>query len=84
MGMAAPASNNASPAPRAREISAITGLRGMFRQSGAIVSITVTTAVLSVSASPGITQAYVFAVFAVILLAAVPLIISMPDHRGSW
>ncbi|GAA3081857.1 MDR family MFS transporter [Pseudonocardia yunnanensis] len=84
MGMAAPASNNASLHLAPREISAITGLRGMFRQSGAIVSITVTTAVLSVSTSPGITQAYVFGVFAVILLAAVPLIISMPDHRGSW
>jgi MFS family permease len=84
MGMAAPASNNASLHLAPREISAITGLRGMFRQSGAIVSITVTTAVLSVSASPGITQAYVFGVFAVILLAAVPLIVSMPDHRGSW
>jgi MFS family permease len=84
MGMAAPASNNASLHLAPREISAITGLRGMFRQSGAIVSITVTTALLSVTASPGITQAYVFAVFAVILLAAVPLIVSMPDHRGSW
>jgi MFS family permease len=84
MGMAAPASNNASLHLAPREISAITGLRGMFRQSGAIVSITVTTALLSVSASPGITQAYVFGVFAVILLAAIPLILAMPDHRGSW
>jgi MFS family permease len=84
MGLAAPASNNASLHLAPREISSITGLRGMFRQSGAIVSISITTALLSVSAQPGITQAYVFAVFAVILLAAVPLILSMPDHRGSW
>jgi MFS family permease len=84
MGMAAPASNNASLHLAPREISSITGLRGMFRQSGAIVSISITTALLSVSAQPGITQGYVFAVFAVILLAAVPLILSMPDHRGSW
>jgi MFS family permease len=84
MGMAAPASNNASLHLAPREISSITGLRGMFRQSGAIVSISITTALLSVSAQPGITQAYVFVVFAVILLAAVPLILSMPDHRGSW
>jgi MFS family permease len=84
MGMAAPASNNASLHLAPREIASITGLRGMFRQSGAIVSISVTTALLSVSTEPGITQAFVFAVFAVILLAAVPLILSMPDHRGSW
>lgn len=84
MGMAAPASNNASLHLAPQEISAITGLRGTFRQSGAIVSITVTTALLSVSAQPGIMLAYVFGVFAVILLAAVPLILSMPDHRGSW
>jgi MFS family permease len=84
MGMAAPATNNASLHLAPGEIASVTGLRGMFRQSGAIVSISVTTAVISASAQPGIAQAWSFAVLAVILLGTLPLILAMPDHRGSW
>jgi MFS family permease len=84
MGVAAPASNNASLHLAPAEVASITGLRGMFRQSGAIVSISVATAILSISAQPGITQAYVFVAFAAILATAIPLIIVLPDHRGAW
>jgi MFS family permease len=84
MGIAAPATNNASLHLAPTEVASITGLRGMFRQSGAIISISVTTAVLAVSTQPGTTQAYVFAAFAVILAGAIPLIIALPDHRGAW
>jgi MFS family permease len=84
MGIAAPASNNASLHLAPTEIASITGLRGMFRQSGAIISISIATTVLSVSGRPGLAQAYVFVAFAAILLVAIPLIFTMPDHRGSW
>ena len=84
MGMAAPASNNASLHLAPAEVASITGLRGMFRQSGAIVSISVATAILSIATQPGIAQAYVFVAFAAILLTAIPLIIALPDHRGGW
>jgi MFS family permease len=84
MGIAAPASNNASLHLAPGEVASITGLRGMFRQSGAIISISVTTAILSISTQPGITQAYVFTVFAALLATAIPLIIVLPDHRGAW
>lgn len=84
MGIAAPATNNASLHLAPTEIASITGLRGMFRQSGAIVSISVATAILAVSTQPGVTQAYVFAAFAVILAGTIPLIIALPDHRGAW
>jgi Na+/melibiose symporter-like transporter len=84
MGIAAPASNNASLHLAPGEVASITGLRGMFRQSGAIISVSLTTAILSISAQPGLAQAYVFVAFAAILAAAIPLILALPDHRGAW
>jgi EmrB/QacA subfamily drug resistance transporter len=84
MGMSMPASNNASLQLAPEQIAAITGLRGMFRQAGAITAVAVTTAVLARSAHPGVTQAYVFLVFAAILLLLVPLVRLVPEHRGSW
>jgi MFS family permease len=84
MGIAAPASNNASLHLAPGEVASITGLRGMFRQSGAIISVSLTTAILSISTQPGLAQAYVFVAFAAILATAVPLIIALPDHRGAW
>jgi hypothetical protein len=39
---------------------------------------------VAAAASPGLAHALVFVVFAGILVAAVPLIVTMPDHRGSW
>ena len=84
MGMAVPASNNAGLQLAPDQIASIAGLRGMFRQSGAIIAVSVTTAVLANSANPGLAQAHAFVVLAVLMLAAVPLIFTIPDHRGSW
>jgi MFS family permease len=84
MGIAVPASNNASLQLAPDQIAAITGLRGMFRQAGAITAVSVTTAVLARSAHPGIMQAYVFLVFAVILVLLVPLVRLVPEHHGGW
>lgn len=84
MGITAPSANNATLHLAPDHIAAITGLRGMFRQSGAILAVSVTTAVLARSDQPGITQAYSFGVFAALLLISIPLIRSIPDHRGRW
>jgi EmrB/QacA subfamily drug resistance transporter len=84
MGMAVPASNNAGLQLAPDQIAAIAGLRGMFRQSGAIIAVSITTAVLANSADPGIAQAHAFVVLAALLLAAIPLVLTIPDHRGSW
>jgi hypothetical protein len=56
----------------------------MFRQAGSITAVAVVTAVLARSASPGITEAYSFLVFAVILLVLIPLVRFVPEHKGSW
>jgi hypothetical protein len=61
---------------------------GMFRQSGAITAVSVTTAVIARSAHPGIVQAHVFIIFGalllLLLLLMLPLVKLVPDHHGNW
>lgn len=84
MGLSIPASNNASLQLAPDQISAISGLRGMFRQSGGIIAVSITTALLAHSTDPGGTQAHTFTIFAAVLLLIVPFTFLVPDHRGSW
>ena len=84
MGVCTPAANNATLQLAPDQAAAVAGLRGMFRQSGAITAVSVTAAVVARSAHPGLAQAHVFEVFAAILILALPLILAVPEHRGSW
>jgi EmrB/QacA subfamily drug resistance transporter len=100
MGLSVPASNNASLQLAPDQVAAIAGLRGMFRQSGAITAVSVTTAVIARSAgaaavvggtssaaanaAAGAVQAHTFVVFAAILILSIPLIKLVPEHHGSW
>jgi EmrB/QacA subfamily drug resistance transporter len=84
MGLSVPASNNASLQLAPDQVAAIAGLRGMFRQSGSIIAVSVTTALIARSPHPGIVQAHVFLVFAALLLVLLPLIRLVPDHHGNW
>ena len=84
MGLSVPAANNASLQLAPDQVAAIAGLRGMFRQSGAITAVSVTTSVIARSAHPGIVQAHVFVVFGALLLLMLPLVKLVPDHHGNW
>jgi EmrB/QacA subfamily drug resistance transporter len=84
MGLSVPASNNASLQLAPDQVAAIAGLRGMFRQSGSIIAVSVTTAIIARSHDPGIMQAHVFVVFACLLVAILPLVWLVPDHHGNW
>ena len=84
MGMAVPATNNATLQLAPDQVAAITGLRGMFRQSGSILTISATTALLATAHDPAIAQSRVFLVFAVLMVALIPLILVVPDHHGQW
>jgi EmrB/QacA subfamily drug resistance transporter len=84
MGMSVPASNNASLQLAPDQVAAIAGLRGMFRQSGAIIAVSISTALLARSHDPGMTQAHVFLGFAVVLVLIAPMVWLVPDHRGAW
>jgi EmrB/QacA subfamily drug resistance transporter len=84
MGTATPAMNNAAMSLAPDQAAAIAGLRGMFRQTGGITAISVTSAFVARSADPGLAQAYVFLAFAVLLALALPLIFRVPDQHGRW
>ncbi len=84
MGVCMPAANNATLQLAPEQAAAVAGLRGMFRQSGAITAVSVTSAVVARSSSPGLAQARVFEVFAALLILALPLILAVPEHRGRW
>jgi len=84
MGLSVPASNNASLQLAPDQVAAIAGLRGMFRQSGSITAVSVTTAIMARSDHPGLVQAHVFLVFAVLLVLLLPLIRLVPEHHGTW
>jgi hypothetical protein len=84
MGLSVPAANNASLQLAPDRVAAIAGLRGMFRQAGAITAVSVTTAVIARSAHPGLVQARVLLVFAALLLLMLPLVRLVPDHHGTW
>jgi EmrB/QacA subfamily drug resistance transporter len=84
MGVASPATNNASLQLAPEHVAAIAGLRGMFRQAGSITAVSVTTAILARSADPGLTQGIIFAVFAVVMLCTLPFMRLVPEYRGGW
>ncbi len=85
VGVAAPATNNATLSQNPTEIASTAALRGAVRQIGGIVSISIATAYASRSVDPGIALSHVFIVFSLILLVIVnPLVWLLPDQRGSW
>jgi MFS family permease len=84
MGISTPSANNATLQLAPEQAAAVAGLRGMFRQAGAITAVSITGSIVARSADPGIAQARVFLVFAAILIAALPLVVRVPEHRGRW
>ena len=84
MGAAMPAANNATLSFATENVAAITGLRGMFRSTGSIIAVSVMTAVVARSSNPGTALGWGFVFFAIPVIAVVPLIMMLEDHRGSW
>lgn len=84
MGTSVPASNNAILNLAGGEVAAVAGLRGMFRQSGGIIAVSISTAVLARSAHPGTALAAIFQVFSLLMLACIPLMFLVADQRGRW
>jgi EmrB/QacA subfamily drug resistance transporter len=84
MGLALPAANNAILQLAPDQVAGISGMRGMFRQGGSIMSVSVATAILAGSAHPGLTLGHVFIGFSCLLIIVLPLISRVPEHRGDW
>ena len=84
VGVAAPATNNATLQRAPDQVAGMVGLRQMFRQSGGIFYVSTATAYLARSSHPGLAQAHVFVIQAVVLLVMIGLVFRIPDHKGSW
>lgn len=83
-GFSSPASRNAGLQLAPDQSAALAALRSTGRQVGQIAAVSITTAIIAQSATPGQLQAKVFVAFAVLLVACLPVIARVPEHRGSW
>ena len=81
MGMTAPAANNACIELMPHRVATITGIRGMFRQTGGAISISVATLTLQNIGDMARGFQIVFFGLAIIMLIIMPVIFLMP-HRA--
>lgn len=79
-----PATRNAGLQLEPEHSSTLAALRSMSMQIGTIVMVTLATAILASSSKPGVMQAQIFLISALVLVASLPLIAHVPEHRGSW
>jgi EmrB/QacA subfamily drug resistance transporter len=84
MGLAAPSSANAGLHLVPEQAAAVSGLRVLFRQAGAIIAISVVTAVTSAAADPAAANTAAFLALAVVMAGAVALAMRIPNQRGRW
>ncbi len=82
MGIALPASNNACIELMPNRVASITGVRGMFRNSGGALSIAITTLLLDNIGSMALGFTVAFFGLGIVMLIALPLIFVMPKSPG--
>ncbi len=83
-GFASPASRNAGLQLAPDQSAALAALRSTGRQVGQIAAVSITTTIIAQSAAPGQLQARVFVAVAILLVACLPVVARVPEHRGSW
>jgi EmrB/QacA subfamily drug resistance transporter len=83
-GVINPASRNAGLQLAPEQSSTIAALRSMSLGFGSVVTVSIATAVLASSNDPGGIQSWTYFVASVLLVAGMPLITRVPEHRGSW
>jgi EmrB/QacA subfamily drug resistance transporter len=79
MGLAAPSSNNAALDLAPHKAAELTGMRGMFRQTGGIIGIAGVVVALSFFQDQGEGLTKIFLVLAGILSLTIPLSLMIPD-----
>lgn len=79
-----PASRNAGLQLAPESAATLAAVRSGGMQVGAIITVSVATALLAASTDPGVTQAWFYAAAAGVFLLALTLVSRVPEHRGSW
>ncbi|NPV89163.1 MAG: MFS transporter [Firmicutes bacterium] len=80
-GMTSPSSNNAAIELMPDKISAITGIRGMFRTAGGILGVSGVVLMLSLFTDPAEGFRMVFMGMGVLLVLGIPLVREVPDGK---
>lgn len=83
-GTVNPASRNAGLQLEPEKAPAIAAVRSMCMQLGKIATVSIATAIIASADHPGDMQAWIYAAAIVVLLAGLPLIHRVPEHRGAW
>lgn len=83
-GATNPATRNAGLQLAPRSAATLAAIRSGGMQVGAILTVSIGTALIAAAANPGTAQAWFYAAAAVVYVMAAPLITRVPEHRGSW
>lgn len=83
-GTVNPASRNAGLQLAPQLASTLAALRTLAIQIGTITFISIVTMVLSTATDPGISQAWIYGAWGLLVLASLPVIAYVPEHHGAW
>lgn len=83
-GSVNPASRNAGLQLAPESAATLAALRTLAMQIGTITFISIVTMVLSTTQNPGASQAWSYGILGALILAALPLVAYVPNHRGAW
>jgi EmrB/QacA subfamily drug resistance transporter len=81
VGISGPAANNAAIELMPDQVAAISGLRGMFRQVGGIVAVSVVALLIAQSPGSASVLGRAFAGLAALVVAATPVVLWVPERR---
>lgn len=85
IGWSSPASRNAGLQLVPGQAASIAVLRSTAIQVGSITAVSVTTAIIAHAADPGSAQAWVYAIYAgVLLFIGLPSASRILEHKGAW
>lgn len=82
VGIAGPPSNNAAIRLMPDQVAAISGLRAMFRQTGGILAITITAAMIGTGGGEGEGLGRAFGIFGAIAILVAPAILAVPERTS--
>ncbi|MEO7126322.1 MAG: MFS transporter [Nakamurella sp.] len=79
-----PASRNAGLQLAPESAATLAAVRSGGMQVGAIITVSVATALLAASTDPGLAQAWFYAAAACVFVLSLTLVRWVPEHHGSW